>query len=104
MLFIALIVAACLYVGLYLLWQASQSHLSGPTNMLRLLNDMLITPRADIFFLLRSLILIVFLYLVADFIYTSIRGTRKKRSKDAEAKISVAKPKPVDKPGKTSRH
>lgn len=93
MLFIALIMAACLYVGLYLIWEASQSHLSGPTNILRLLNDMLITPRADIFFLLRGLILITLLYLIADFIYSSARGTRKKRRKNEETKISVAKTK-----------
>jgi len=100
MLFIALIIAACLYIGLYLLWEASQSHLAGATSILRLINDML-TTRTDIFFLLRWLILLTFLYVVADFLYTSVKGTRKKKRAKEEPKISIAKPKSSDKLSKT---
>ena len=93
MLFIALIFAACLYVGLFLLWEASQAHLNGPINVLQLINNMVMAPRYDIFFLLRSLIFITFMYVVSDFIYSTIRRTKKKLDNKAEETAQAEKAK-----------
>jgi len=93
MLFIALILAACLYVALYLLWQASQPHLNNSTSFLRLINDMIVSPQEDIFVILRGLILIVFFYVAADFLYSTVRRSKMKldrKAKDA-AEAEAAK-------------
>ena len=101
MLIIALIGAACLYAILYLLYIAADSQLSS-SSTLAIINQMLFVPQADVFFLLRCLILITFFYVVADALLNparrqlkNMRQRRKDKEYDKKAFRGV-KPKPQD--------
>lgn len=101
MLIIALIGAACLYAVLYFLYIAADSQLSSSTSTLAVINEMLFVPQADVFFLLRCLILITLLYVVADAFLNparrhlkNMKQRRKEKEYDKKAFRGV-KPKPV---------
>ena len=87
MLIIGLIGAACLYAVLYLLYLAADSQVSNSTSTLAVINEMLFVPQANVFFLLRCLILITLVYVIADaFLNPARRQLRsiKRRRKDEE--------------------
>ena len=103
MLIIGLIGAAFLYVVLYFLYRAAEMQLVGASSTLALINEMLFVPQGNIFFLLRCLILITFLYVIADaLLHPARRQLRKskQRRKDAEYDKKVfrsVKPRPEPK-------
>ena len=103
MLIIGLIGAACLYAVLYLVYLAADSQLSSSTSTLAVINEMLFVPQTDVFFLLRWLIIITFVYVVADMLLNPARRQLKKnrqRRKNAEYDKKVFRgvkpPKPKD--------
>ena len=83
MLVIGLIVAVCLYAILALLWVTAGAHLSGSVTILAALNKMLFVPDDLVFIILRGLILITFLYVVADFLVSGARRGLKRRAAKA---------------------
>lgn len=86
MIIIALIVAVFLYIGLYFLWASAQSHMGQTMSWISLLNEMLLVPQHAIFFILRGFIIILFLYVIADFFYASARQGMKRAAKDKKAR------------------
>ena len=103
MLIIGLISAACLYAVLYLLYLAVDSQLSSSTSTLVVINEMLFVPQTDVFFLLRWLIIITFLYVMADMLLNPARRQlqqRRRNRKDIEydkkAFRGVKPPKPAE--------
>jgi len=87
MLIIGLIGAACLYAILYLLFIAADSQLSSSASTLAVINEMLFVPQTDVFFMLRWLIIITFLYVMLDMLLHPARRqlkNRKQRIKDEE--------------------
>ena len=78
MLIIGLIGAAILYVVLYLLYLAAESQVTGANSTLALINEMLFVPQANVFFLLRCLILITLAYVVADTLWNPARRELRK--------------------------
>lgn len=87
MLVIGLLIAFCLYVGLYWLYLAAESHASSASSALATLNHILLMPDNNIFFLLRGLILVTFFYVAADFLISPARDelkNRRRRRHEAE--------------------
>ena len=91
MLIIGLIVAATLYVGLYFLWTAAEARLSTSVSVLRTLNEMLLTPQSAVFLILRNLILVILLYLCADFVISTVKRWRKRWAKRKAARTKTVK-------------
>jgi hypothetical protein len=84
MLIIGFILALCFYVGLFFVYEAAQSHILGPLEML---NKMLFMPEPTIFLLLRGLIIITLFYIVADsLISPARRGLKSRRQKQEDAR------------------
>jgi hypothetical protein len=81
MLVIGLVIAFVIYVGLYWIYIAAQAHPPNATatSFLSVLNQILLTPENNIFFLLRGLILVTFFYVLADLITSPARKGMKNR-------------------------
>lgn len=96
MLIVALLGALVFYTILYVIWSSSQGHLDSVAAWLRLFNHMALMPEALIFQILRGMILIVALYVFADFLFSGARGLKRRIKKRRQAKepfvISYKKP------------
>ena len=84
MLFIGIVVVLLLYVGLYLVWDAANVSLDGAEPILRSLADAFLRPGNEIFFLLRSLLLLSLAYVIADFVVSGARRALKRRRAEPE--------------------
>jgi len=96
MLIVALLGALVFYTVLYIIWSSSQTHLDSVAAWMRLFNQMALMPETQIFQILRGLILIVALYVLADFLLSGARGLKRRVKKSRQAKepfaISYKKP------------
>ena len=84
MLILVLIGAILFYVGLYLLWELSQSRLNTVENWLHAINNMAVMPDNLVFVILRGLILVVALYVVSDFLMATAKRTKRKMDERRE--------------------
>lgn len=73
----ALILSAVIYGICYWLWSVAQSRPQNIVEVLRVFNEMIFVPGATIFFLLRSLIALIAVYILADFLISLFRRKRK---------------------------
>ncbi|MDF2439535.1 MAG: hypothetical protein JWN98_519 [Abditibacteriota bacterium] len=79
MLFVVVIIAFVMYCGLYLLWESAHTQLDGTASILRALSHMLLMPQEAIFVILRGLIILTFLYAIADFVFSSAKRIKRRR-------------------------
>ena len=109
MLIIGFILALCFYVGLFFVYQATESQILGP---LAMLNQMLLMPEPAIFLLLRGLIIITLFYIIADAMISparrGIKNRRQKQEDERRDKMSFrgakAPPEPLDDDEDTIEH
>ncbi|PQV62576.1 hypothetical protein B1R32_12814 [Abditibacterium utsteinense] len=95
MFIVALVGAFIFYVGLYLLWESSQSRLDSTAAILRSINNMLWLPQNTVFTIFRGLLLVAMLYVVGDFIFSAAKRAKRatrRRAEDEENVIRWKKP------------
>lgn len=85
MLIIGVIAAFCVYVGLYWIYIAAQSHLAGASSSLWALNQIFLVPDLTIFVLLRGLIIATVFYVIADALLSPTRRGLRHLAKRREA-------------------
>ena len=79
MLFIAIVVVFLIYAGLYLLWDAARPSVSGGEGVLNSLANALLRPETEVFFILRSLLVLALVYAILDHFFYSSKRTLKRR-------------------------
>lgn len=79
MLFIGIVLVFLVYAGLYLVWDAANVSLDGAEPILRSLSDAFLRPGNEVFFILRSLLVLSLLYVIADYFMVSARRALKRR-------------------------
>lgn len=92
MLIVALLGAFIFYVALYLLWSSTQVPLNSLDALFRALNSMLWLPENLMFTIFRGLLLVVTLYVVADFIVSSAKRATRRRNNQEKNELSWKKP------------
>ena len=93
MLIIGLVLAFALYVVLYLMWESAQSQLHRATPLLDTANRMLFRPEHALFEIMRNLMLVVLLYLIVDFLFSSARGVFRRKRPESQPYQAPKKPK-----------
>jgi hypothetical protein len=87
MLFIGVVVVLVIYLGVYLLWDAPTVSLSGGEGAVRSIANAILRPETDLFFILRSLLVIALVYVVADhFFFAAKRALKRKKQEPIEIK------------------
>lgn len=79
MLFIGIVIVFLLYAGLYLLWDAASVPLNGTENVVHSLANAFLRPQNEVFFILRSLLVLALLYVIADHFMVSARRALKRK-------------------------
>lgn len=90
MIIVALLGAVVFYVVLYCIWTASSQQLDSVAAWLAMLNHMVWMPETLIFTILRGLILVVTLYVFADWVRAFTKGLKRKREARREAQEPFA--------------
>ena len=85
MLILVLVGALLFYMGLYLLWELSQSRLDTAEHWMRAINAMAVMPNNVVFVILRGLILVVALYVMGDFLMATARRSKRKKAERRES-------------------
>ena len=89
MLFIAIVLVFLVYAGLYLLWDAAAVPLDGAESVLRSLANAFLRPQNEVFFILRSLLVLALLYVIADhFLVGAKRALKRKRNSPTDVQAT----------------
>ncbi len=79
MVFIAIALVLLVYIGLYLLWDQANISTQGAEGVLHSLVKALVRPENEVFFILRSLLLLTIVYLVADHFFVGAKRVLKRK-------------------------
>jgi uncharacterized metal-binding protein len=79
MLFIGIVLVFLVYAALYLVWDAANVSMHGTEGVLRSLTNALLRPENEVFFILRSLLVLALLYVIADHFFSGAKRALKAR-------------------------
>lgn len=92
MFIIALLGAFIFYVGLYLLYESTQTRLDSASAVLHALNNMLWLPQTTVFMIFRGVLLAATFYVIADLVRSAAKRAARKRNNDEKNELSWKKP------------
>ncbi len=92
MFIIALLGAFLFYVGLYLLYESTQTRLDSVAAVLQALNNMLWLPQTTVFTIFRGVLMVAALYVVGDFLLSGAKRATRKRKDEEQNVLSWKKP------------
>ena len=84
MLFIGIVLVLLMYAGLYLVWDAANVSMDGVEPIMRSLSDAFLRPENEVFFILRSLLVLSLLYVIADYFLVSTKRALKRKRAEPE--------------------
>lgn len=84
MLFIAIVLVLLVYAGIYLIWDAANVSLDGSASVLHSLSNAFFRPDHEVFFILRSLLIIALLYVIADYFFSTGKRALRRRKREAD--------------------
>ncbi len=80
MLFIGIVLVFLLYTALYLVWDRANISTQGAEGVMHSLVNAFVRPENEVFFILRSLLVLTFLYVIADhFLVGAKRAFKRKK-------------------------
>jgi hypothetical protein len=87
MLYVALAIAIAFYGVLYFMWSAMQPHLQRPASVLASVRDLVFAvPEPSVLIFLKEVILLAVVYLVLDFVISTVKRALSRKSRRASVK------------------
>jgi hypothetical protein len=82
--FIAIVLVLLLYAGIYLVWDAANVSLDGSAGIVHSLTNAFLRPDHEVFFILRSLLVIALVYVIADYFLSTGKRAIRRRKREAQ--------------------